>query len=494
MSARDAISGRVREHRVRRLAIMALTCALAVAATPAAASAEPACGTGAHTFSYLGEQQCYLVPAGVHELHVTAIGGRGGEEAKHEGIEGLGAVISGEMPVIPGEVLYVEVGGNGRLGGAGGFGGGGAGGAESGGGGGASDIRTCSAGGCPLNMTDTRLIVAGGGGGAGLGKGPGGDGGAGGLVEGGSTGQAESGAEGAGGRGGGGGGLESGGEGGEFGAGVESAGVNGSPGTLGLGGASAGNAGGGGGGYFGGGGGGSGATTGGNGGGGAGSSHAAQYITDVTVATASAGVEPTVAIEPSAYPSGPEGGAGKEGAEGGRGAEGQAGAEGQPGGTGAEGAAGATGRQGAQGQAGATGAEGMAGPPGAIGANGAVGPRGPAGKPGATGPAGRDGPAGRPARVEVLLCGRAILHAGRQTRTCRIATTKAPFKLVGDGEKIAVALTRGKATYARGFELGQSRGGGIALLLRPRRGLISGRYTLTLKRAHAYLREHLTLG
>ena len=151
-----------------------LLACLAFGLAPGVAGAEPVCETATATFSSIREQQCYKVPAGVNELHVTAIGARGGEAASENGAGGFGAVVSGDLPVSPGETLYVEVGQNGPFVGSETFGGGGAAGVDGGSGGGASDVRTCSIAVCAsLATDDTRLLVAGGGGGGGLGQGTG---------------------------------------------------------------------------------------------------------------------------------------------------------------------------------------------------------------------------------------------------------------------------------------------------------------------------------
>ncbi|HTZ85600.1 MAG TPA: glycine-rich protein, partial [Solirubrobacteraceae bacterium] len=107
-------------------------------------------------FHYTGGEQTFIVPSWVSRLQVLAIGGRGGDSSRPGG---SGAEVTGEVDVTPGELLYVEVGGEGGTSGSytsGGWNGGGEG---AGGGGGASDIRLWpqSAGLSP----DTRLIVAG---------------------------------------------------------------------------------------------------------------------------------------------------------------------------------------------------------------------------------------------------------------------------------------------------------------------------------------------
>jgi len=152
------------------------------------------------TFGFTGAEQCYVVPAGVTELGVVAVGAPGGAGyGRYPDVlsngqccndAAAGARASADIEVTPGQALYVEVGGvggNGTVaggGGAGGFNGGGDGGdgggtvyaLTGGGGGGASDVRAVST--CqvvadycvvtPASLT-SRLLVAGGGGGGGAG-------------------------------------------------------------------------------------------------------------------------------------------------------------------------------------------------------------------------------------------------------------------------------------------------------------------------------------
>lgn len=140
----------------------------AVADAPARADASAARATPQSvTFLPTGGEQTFTVPAGVTTLHAVAVGGRGAAGGSG-GPGGYGALVSADLSVTPGQVLYLEVGGNG-VGIAGGFNGGGAGGdgayEDGGGGGGASDIRLAPrAAGTSLTL---RLLVAGGGGGGG---------------------------------------------------------------------------------------------------------------------------------------------------------------------------------------------------------------------------------------------------------------------------------------------------------------------------------------
>jgi Glycine rich protein len=128
------------------------------------------------TFSNTGAQQQFVVPAAVTSVHVLAVGGRGGSGLPPGGgLGGAPAEVSGDVAVLPGETLYVEVGGSGVdasfTGIARAFDGGSFGGEGGAGGGGASDVRLIS-----RPETDTpqslfsRLIVAGGGGAGGAGS------------------------------------------------------------------------------------------------------------------------------------------------------------------------------------------------------------------------------------------------------------------------------------------------------------------------------------
>ena len=115
---------------------------------------------GTQTFNYTGSQQTWTVPAGVNSINVDVQGAQGGTSSYGSG--GNGGRIQATIPVTPGQVLNINVGGQGTISAAGWNGGGAPYGCGCvGGGGGASDIRI---GGTAL--TD-RKIVAGGGGGAG---------------------------------------------------------------------------------------------------------------------------------------------------------------------------------------------------------------------------------------------------------------------------------------------------------------------------------------
>jgi hypothetical protein len=204
--------------------------AAVIVVSPARAAAVPGgCsasgGTVSCPFAFTDGEQLFTVPDGVRQLHVELVGARG------FGPNAYGGKIAADLAVTPGQVLFVEVGGQGgapglspslggtggaagggatggtggeggatggtggpadgsgtggtggtggdggaagggsSAGGAGGFNGGGAGSAGGvlggGGGGGASDIRTCSSSGAGCDSLGSRLVVAGGGGGIG---------------------------------------------------------------------------------------------------------------------------------------------------------------------------------------------------------------------------------------------------------------------------------------------------------------------------------------
>jgi Glycine rich protein len=285
----DTRSKVTRGSRGREFRRRALGLSLGCLSLLALSAGAPSASAATQIFPYTGSEQTFTVPTGVSTVHVTAIGGHGGKAGAQGGSP---AEVQGDLAVKPGQVLYVEVGGEGGGGSGpanpGGFNGGGEG---AGGGGGASDVRTAprSAGLFP----DTRLIVAGGGGGSGSfgseGAGPGGDAGeAGGSIpinEGGGAGTTGSGGS------GGSGGCAF-GFAGELGLG----GPGGNCESSGIGG------GGGGGGYYGGGGGGAGNSFGGGGGGGGsslvpagGTSAIASFsAAEVQISYASAAVKPEV--------------------------------------------------------------------------------------------------------------------------------------------------------------------------------------------------------
>jgi hypothetical protein len=217
--------------------------------------------THTQTFKYKGKRQSFTVPPGINNLTVTVYGATGanGGRSSHTFPGGRGGKVGAIIPVTPGEVLAIYVGGSN------GWNGGGSGQGTSGpaaSGGGASDVRQSG------NRLRDRVIIAGGGGGAGGNEGygnvTGGAGGVGGGKLGGSGQNGGMGSTGAFGGSGGSGGTQSAGGSGGGGGGGSASGCYGKPGAngaLGVGGAPGtvcADGGGGGGGHYGGGGGGGG--------------------------------------------------------------------------------------------------------------------------------------------------------------------------------------------------------------------------------------------
>jgi hypothetical protein len=145
----------------RSIALATAVLLASAIAVPSASAVTPP--TVTEPFASTGAQQEFTVPVGVSSIRVKAIAAAGEAgfssgpfEAAAPG--GDGAVVTGQVPVIAGEVLYVEVAGHGFNGAASGGPGGGS-------GGDASDVRTV-----PMASPDSlesRLLVAGGGGGGG---------------------------------------------------------------------------------------------------------------------------------------------------------------------------------------------------------------------------------------------------------------------------------------------------------------------------------------
>jgi hypothetical protein len=160
------------------VALVAALLLLAYNANPAQAAGDCSATSGTTTCTYVstGAEDTFVVPAGVRSVHVVAIGAPGAVGSAsgiEQGPAGLGAQVSGDLTVTPGQTLYVEVGGaptgsDNCFAGVdciGGFNGGGSSGSFGGGGGGASDVRTVSRD--QDGSLGSRLIVAAGGGGSG---------------------------------------------------------------------------------------------------------------------------------------------------------------------------------------------------------------------------------------------------------------------------------------------------------------------------------------
>jgi hypothetical protein len=174
---------KVRQNRamgLRRRIAVASTCALAICSTALWMSLSSASGATSSalttkTFLFTNGEQIFKVPDGVTAITVTAVGGKGANGGGGgNAAGGFGASATAAFNVTPGQILFVNVGGNGS-GSTAGFNGGGSGGNNGsafvgGGGGGGTDIRTNSRAQVG-NTLVTRLIIAGGGGGGGGGRG-----------------------------------------------------------------------------------------------------------------------------------------------------------------------------------------------------------------------------------------------------------------------------------------------------------------------------------
>ena len=69
------------------------------------------------TFSFTGGEQQFFVPPGVTKMNVVAIGGKGGNgDGSEGGAGGFGARAVADLSVNPGQLFYIEVGGNGNNG------------------------------------------------------------------------------------------------------------------------------------------------------------------------------------------------------------------------------------------------------------------------------------------------------------------------------------------------------------------------------------------
>ncbi len=126
-------------------------------------SASPVATAATTTFNYSGGTQQFTVPGGVTSVDVDVYGAEG---ETLNGTAGLGARASATLAVTPGQVLQINVGGDGSSGGYNGGGQSGPGGfSPAGNGGGASAIRTGACAASSSCSPSDRVVVAGGGGG-----------------------------------------------------------------------------------------------------------------------------------------------------------------------------------------------------------------------------------------------------------------------------------------------------------------------------------------
>lgn len=80
------------------------------------------CMTVSDTFSYSGSIITWTVPAGVTSLHIDARGAQGGNNGSSTVAPGLGAIMTGDFTVTPGQQLRILVGQNNNAGNGGGGG------------------------------------------------------------------------------------------------------------------------------------------------------------------------------------------------------------------------------------------------------------------------------------------------------------------------------------------------------------------------------------
>lgn len=101
-------------HRRVRMGLGAIGAALAASALAASTSVAATPPTVTEIFASTGVEQSFTVPVGVTSIRVSAIGSAGETGQVDSPFSsaapgGYGADVAGELPVTPGEVLYVEV-------------------------------------------------------------------------------------------------------------------------------------------------------------------------------------------------------------------------------------------------------------------------------------------------------------------------------------------------------------------------------------------------
>jgi streptogramin lyase len=127
-----------------------------------------------------------------------------------------------------------------------------------------------------------------------------------------------------------------------------------------------------------------------------------------------------------------------------------------------------------QGATGATGQTGPAGPQGEKGAAGANGTQGAAGPAGAAGP---QGPAGAAGQIQLVTC-KTVVVKKKKKQKCTTKTVSSPVKFTAASAR--ASLSRAGVVYASGTA------GKRGLVLRARRAVAAGRYTLTLTYGHGH--------
>jgi hypothetical protein len=109
---------------------------------------------------------------------------------------------------------------------------------------------------------------------------------------------------------------------------------------------------------------------------------------------------------------------------------------------------------------------------------GLTGPKGSTGPTGPKGPTGPTGPRGKPGKVELVTC-----KTVGNVQHCTAKTVTGPVKFTVSGSTARATLARDGRVYATGSSSARAHGR-RRLVLRERRALRPGRYTLTLRVRH----------
>jgi hypothetical protein len=76
-------------------------------------------------------------------------------------------------------------------------------------------------------------------------------------------------------------------------------------------------------------------------------------------------------------------------------------------------------------------------------------------------------------------------------RCTTVSTGSTPASITNTGASLAAVLSRGKTVYATGLLIGTRKRS--QLMMTPRRTIVRGHYTLTLKNGREHLRETITI-
>jgi hypothetical protein len=137
--------------------------------------------------------------------------------------------------------------------------------------------------------------------------------------------------------------------------------------------------------------------------------------------------------------------------------------------------------------------------PGAVSLSGTGGslPQGPPGLPGANGRPGPKGANGSPGKIELVSC-KAVTQTVngqvREVQKCKAKLVSGTVKFTATQTVVRAIISRGGVVYATG-ERAQGAGGAGLFVLRQRRRLAAGRYTLTLRtrRKHGWVVRRMAI-